>query len=265
MSFPELTFLGQSGVVLRWDALAACVDPYLSDWVAERHGEAFRRRVPPPVTTQQLADLRWILLTHAHDDHTDLATLLPLLQTATNALVVAPRESREMLAAAGVPRSRLRQPGPGWLSLGHGVQVRAIPAAHLELETLENGEWRYVGYLFRWGHESLYHAGDTIPHPDLIAALADEGAPAWALLPVNERNYFRSARNIVGNMSVREAFELAEVIGARHVVPLHWDLFAGNSVSPEEIRLVHRQLAPRFELHLLTAGQSLRLVSTPGE
>lgn len=263
--FPELTFLGQSGIVLRTDGVGLCVDPYLSDSVADRHGPGFRRQVPPPVAPEALGGLRWIFLTHAHDDHTDLVTLLSLLRANPAAAIVAPRESRDLLIAAGVARERLVQPGRGWLALGDGLQVRAIPAAHLDLETDAHGEWRCVGYLFRWGHQSLYHAGDTVPHADLIGELAAEGAPTWALLPVNERNYFRASRDIVGNMTVREAFELAEVIGARHVVPLHWDMFAGNSVSPEEIRLVHRLLAPRFELCLMPAGQSVRLVSTPAE
>ncbi len=263
--FPELTFLGQSGIVLRTGRLGLCVDPYLSDSVADRHGPEFRRQVPAPVGPEGLTELRWIFLTHAHDDHTDLATLLPLLRSNPGARIVAPRESRDLLVAAGVARDRLTQPGRGWLSLGEGLQVRAVPAAHLELEADPQGEWRYVGYLFRWGHQSLYHAGDTVPHPDLIGELAAEGAPTWALLPVNERNHFRAARGIVGNMTVREAFELADVIGARHVIPLHWDLFAGNSVSPEEIRLIHRLVAPRFELQLLNAGESVRLVSTPAE
>ncbi len=265
MPSPELTFLGQSGILLRLDELLICVDPYLTDAVAERHGERFRRQVPPPVRPDELTDLRWIFLTHAHDDHTDLATLLPLLQAAPQAVVMAPRESRELLAAAGVPRCRMAQPAPGWTTSGGGLQVRAVPAAHLDVETHDNGEWRCVGYQFRWAQGLLYHAGDTRPHPAIFAALENEGAPGWALLPVNERNHFRSARGIVGNMSVREAIEFAEVIGARHLVPLHWDLFSDNGTSVEEIRLLHRQLAPRFELQLLAAGQSVRLVSSPVE
>lgn len=151
------------------------------------------------------------------------------------------------------------------MSLGGALQARAVPAAHLDVETHESGEWRCVGYLFRWAQGLLYHAGDTVPHKAILQALENEGAPDWALLPVNERNYFRTARGIIGNMTVREAIEFAEVIGARHFVPLHWDLFPGNSTSVDEIRLVHRQLAPRIELQLLTAGETLRLVTSPTE
>ncbi|MEI6342278.1 MAG: MBL fold metallo-hydrolase [Verrucomicrobiota bacterium] len=265
MPFPQLTFLGNSGILLRMPDCDTCIDPYLTDAVAEVHGDRFRRRIPPPVGPAALAGLNAIFLTHAHEDHTDLCTLLPMLSASREAVVVAPRESRELLASAGVPRTRLAQPGPGWLGIGGGLQFRALPAAHLDVETHANGEWRHVGYLFRWPGGMLYHAGDTIPHPAIITELEREGQPDWALLPVNERSYFRSQRGIIGNMSPREAFEFADVIGARHVIPMHWDIFPDNGTSIDEILAAHRQAPRRFTLKLLTAGESTPLVSSPIE
>ena len=69
-----------------------------------------------------------------------------------------------------------------------------------------------------------------------------------AFIPVNEQNYFRARRGIIGNMSVREAFQFAEEIGARSVVPTHWDMFAANQVYQEEIELLYRLLRPGFKL-----------------
>ncbi|MNL04093.1 hypothetical protein D3C87_1246520 [compost metagenome] len=71
-----------------------------------------------------------------------------------------------------------------------------------------------------------------------------------AILPVNERNFFKERQGIIGNMSIREAFGLAEEIGAKHVLPMHWDMFAPNSVFEEEIRLVYELLNPPFEMIL---------------
>jgi L-ascorbate metabolism protein UlaG (beta-lactamase superfamily) len=69
-----------------------------------------------------------------------------------------------------------------------------------------------------------------------------------ALLPVNEDNFFRRRRGIVGNMTIREAFGLAAEVGIRRVVPVHWDMFAVNSASPEEIKAVYRADAWPFDL-----------------
>jgi L-ascorbate 6-phosphate lactonase len=254
---PQLTFLGQSGVLLRFGTSTVVIDPYLTDSVAERYGEVHRRLYPPVQEPHELKPVDWILLTHAHGDHTDLPTLLPLAEANPNAQIIAPWESRELLAAAGFPKRRLHQPPQSWFSLGDDVQVKVVPAAHLTIETNPSGEWRYVGYLIRHGGQMLYHSGDTIPDAQIFASVTQEGSPDWALLPVNERNYFKAEQDLVGNMTVREAFQFADAVGARSVIPLHWDLFRLNSVDPAEIELIHRLEPRRFELHLLRSGQSL--------
>ena len=69
-----------------------------------------------------------------------------------------------------------------------------------------------------------------------------------ALLPVNEDNYFRRRRGIVGNMSVREAFELAREVKIKEVIPVHWDMFECNSTSEGEILSVYNSVEWPFKL-----------------
>ena len=49
---------------------------------------------------------------------------------------------------------------------------------------------------------------------------------------------------------IREAFGLAEEIGARIVVPTHWDMFAPNQVYREEIELLYKLISPEFKLSI---------------
>ena len=83
---------------------------------------------------------------------------------------------------------------------------------------------------------------------EVISAVKAYGKIDMAFLPVNERNYYRERRGIVGNMSVREAFHFAEEIGASALVPTHWDMFAANCVFKEEIELLYKKISPEFEL-----------------
>ncbi len=53
------------------------------------------------------------------------------------------------------------------------------------------------------------------------------------------------------------AFGLAEEIGISLVVPVHWDMFAANSVSPDEIMAIYRQIKPRFDLEMNPAAITL--------
>jgi L-ascorbate metabolism protein UlaG (beta-lactamase superfamily) len=84
----------------------------------------------------------------------------------------------------------------------------------------------------------------------VVASLRRLAPIEIAVLPVNERNYYRDRRGIVGNMSIREAFGLAEEIGARTLVPVHWDMFAPNCVPREEIELACRLLKPACEIRI---------------
>ena len=97
----------------------------------------------------------------------------------------------------------------------------------------------------------LYHAGDTSLCDEIIEAVTSAGHVDIAFLPVNERNYYKDKRGVIGNMSIREAFYLAEVIGAGTLVPTHWDMFEINRVFPEEIELLYKMLKPEFKLEIM--------------
>ena len=66
--------------------------------------------------------------------------------------------------------------------------------------------------------------------------------------PVNEDNFFRRRRGIIGNMSIREAFELAAETGIKEVFPVHWDMFKVNSAIPKEIKIIYDNYSWPFKL-----------------
>ena len=91
-------------------------------------------------------------------------------------------------------------------------------------------------------------AGDTSVCDELLAFLKKLGTINYALLPVNEDNYFRRRQGIIGNMSIREAFELAAEVGVQNVAPVHWDMFEVNSATPAEINSVYSSYDWPFKL-----------------
>jgi hypothetical protein len=250
----KLQFLGQVGTLLEAGGFRVLIDPYLSDSVAVQFGVDLKRRVPSPFTTATCPQIDFLLLTHAHLDHTDSATLAPLLGIQPHIKIFAPYESRQILGDLG--HGCAKAPPIAWTQIAPGLSLRAVPAAHTEIHRNSEGELRDVGYLLKLGETTFYHAGDTIPHPEIFAALKEEGIDI-AFLPVNERNHYRDAQGIIGNMTIREAFQMATDLGVKTLIPTHWDMFAPNSAFPEEIELLYTLLAPPFELKILHAGQTL--------
>lgn len=236
----QFLFCGQAGIHLRCaDGIEVLVDPYFSDAVEKRYGSQLARQVRSPYGPGEPRGISAILVTHAHEDHADPESLEQVLAANPEAVVIGPSSVRAVLSASRVLR-RFRDLGSSEVSLG-GNSVREVPAAHTELRVGPDGRPEFCGYLIRSQDSLFYHAGDTVPHPDILSAVRAVGAPDVAFLPCNERNYYRDRAGIVGNMTVREMLQFAQELGTKVVVPIHWDMFAPNSVFPEEIRLVHEK------------------------
>ena len=61
--------------------------------------------------------------------------------------------------------------------------------------------------------------------PEVIEAVSKYAPIDVGLIPVNEINYYRNQEDIIGNMSIREAFQFSEDIGVKLLISTHWDMF----------------------------------------
>ena len=87
--------------------------------------------------------------------------------------------------------------------------------------------------------------------------------PDVALLPINGRDFFReSEHNVVGNMDYREAARLAADMGAQVLVPMHWELFAGNRGYPGDLLAYVTEHFPRLSVLVLGRGACVAVQPT---
>jgi L-ascorbate metabolism protein UlaG (beta-lactamase superfamily) len=245
----SVTALGQAGFRLQFGDSIVYIDPYLTDRVAELEGMQLSRLLPIPVAPHNVTDANWVMITHLHLDHCDPTTLLPIALASPQATFIGPNEVIRYLIELGISENRvLVAPENRWLTLGDGLSVQAVPAVHPIVERDHAHCLKCVGYVIDYEGRKLYHAGDTSPGKEMITALNEITPIDIAMLPVNERNYYREQQGILGNMSIREAFQLAIDLKVPIVVPMHWDMFALNSVFQEEIELLYRLIKPPFQL-----------------
>ena len=214
--------LGQTGFRFEFAGTVIYVDPYLSNSVQEKEADDLARLVPIPVLPTDITDADWIVITHEHRDHCDPDTLLPISEASSTCYFLGPPAVVDMLENAGINPERI------WMArcgasrqLGLECEIHPVPSAHPRVERDDQGACRWLGYVIRAGNRYIYHAGDTSADEEVIAAVKAIGKIHMAFLPVNERNFSRERRGIIGNMSVREAFHFAEEIGASAVVPTH--------------------------------------------
>jgi L-ascorbate 6-phosphate lactonase len=216
---PVLTWLGQAGFLIEAGGARLLIDPFF--------GEHEARRFPPPALDPYGASIDRVLVTHEHLDHLDPDSLSGIAERSQDVSVIAPEPLGDMvdLPFEGVrPGDELELPG--------GSRARVVPAIHAvhpdDGYSTGGDPPRFVGYVVEADGVAIYHAGDTIADEAVLAAL-DGVRVDVALLPVNGRTFFREQRDLAGNLGARDAVELAVHVGASILVPIHWDLFEGNT------------------------------------
>jgi L-ascorbate 6-phosphate lactonase len=246
--------LGQVGYRYQFGGHVIYIDPYLSNSVQDKEDGRMRRLLPVPILPQRIDDADYVFITHEHRDHCDEDTLLAVSQSSPRAIFIGPVPVWMKLREAGIAESRLVVVREAPVMVCPDLVIFPVPSSHPEIELIDGGGWAAIGYIFEYLGYRLYHAGDTSLCDEIIEAVTSTGHIDIAFLPVNERNYCKDKLRVIGNMSIREAFYLAEVIGARTMVPTHWDMFEINRVFPEEIELLYNMLKPGFKLEIMYCG-----------
>jgi L-ascorbate metabolism protein UlaG (beta-lactamase superfamily) len=231
-----LWWLGQSGFLLKHSAGHLLFDPYLSESLTKKYAATDKphvRMTRRPIDPARLDMIDVVTSTHAHTDHFDVETLLPLKQTNPQLRLVLPEANR--LAAI----DRLGGSGDWLVGVNdsetldvRGFTFHPVPAAHESVERDEHGRCKFLGYIVRFGNPAItvYHSGDCVPYDGQVELLASFRIDI-AILPINGR---QPERRVAGNLWGREAAELAHGIGARLAVPCHFEMFEFNTEPPDE-------------------------------
>jgi L-ascorbate metabolism protein UlaG (beta-lactamase superfamily) len=230
----QLWWLGQSGFLLHWQNKHILLDPYLSDSLTKKYAATDKphvrmtARVIPP---EKLDFIDAVTSSHNHTDHLDPETLLPLLRANPGIKLVIPEANRGFVAE----RLRIDPALPlgvddGTTIEAAGFQFTGIPSAHETVERDATGRCRFLGYVIQFGPWTVYHSGDTVHYNGMEDRLR-KFAVDVALLPINGR---APERRVAGNLNGVEAATLAKRIGARVVLPCHFEMFEFNTASPEE-------------------------------
>jgi L-ascorbate metabolism protein UlaG (beta-lactamase superfamily) len=240
----RLWWLGQSGFLVQWRGRHLLLDPYLSDSLTAKYANTDKphvRMTARAVDPARLDFIDVVTSSHNHTDHLDAETLVPLLRVNPAMTVVIPEVNRQFVAdRLSVSPERLRG-----VRIGETIEMdaatfrlEAVPAAHEALEE------QFVGYVVRCGPWTIYHSGDTLVYDGLADRLRPFGVNV-ALLPINGR---APERRVAGNMNAAEAAGLAHAIGARTVIPCHYEMFTFNTADPADLAAACVPLGQRCDI-----------------
>ena len=244
----HLWWLGQSGFLVQWQGHHLLFDPYLSDSLTHKYAATDKphiRMTERVVAPEHLGFASVVTSSHNHTDHLDKDTLVPLFKANPRLELVIPEANREFVAnRLGITGELPRGLDAGESIALAGFKIHAVPAAHNELEKDERGKHKFLGYIVEAGPWTIYHSGDTIRYDSIEDWLCRRPIDL-ALLPINGN---RPERRVAGNLDGPEAATLAKDIGARMVIPCHFEMFEFNTASPDEFIASAKRIGQPFRV-----------------
>ena len=214
-----VTFIGHSSFLVQAGGLNLLFDPVFSTWLI-----LLRRQRRPGVRPRDLPPIDVVLLSHAHMDHLDRASLrrvvrLTRRRTGRAPVVVVPNDVGDIVRGVGFAEViELRW----WESYVAGrLTITHTPAKHWGTRWIMDGHRGYGGYLVEGGARRLYYSGDTA----YFAGFREIGVrlrPEVALLPIGA--YTPDSYRAV-HTSPEDALQAFQDLGAEWMVPMHYGTF----------------------------------------
>ena len=211
-------WLGHSSVLVKADGFTFLTDPVLGQRCGVNMGPmtvGLRRMVSPALLPADLPPIDMILLSHAHFDHFDRATLRALESTGTN-VVTATRTSGLLRARRYRSVSELY-----WdesVTLGP-AQVRAFEVNHWGARIRTDTYRGYNGYLIESGRYRIVFGGDTAV-TDTFRNVRTSKAVDLAIMPIGAYNPW-----IHVHCTPEQALKMANDAKAEHILPVHHQTF----------------------------------------
>jgi L-ascorbate metabolism protein UlaG (beta-lactamase superfamily) len=211
----KLTWIGHASFILETPGgKRALIDPWMTG---------------NPVAPESLhdpGDVDLILLSHGHSDH--IGDVVRLAKEKSPAAVICMIELGDYLTSKGVENIIGGNKG-GTLS-AEGVSVTLTHAFHSSSYGEDDGTIVYTGepagmiITLENGYR-IYFAGDTTVFGDM-ALIAELYSPDLAMLPIGD--FF--------TMGPMEAAKAVELLGVKHVVPMHYGTFPILTGTPQGLR-----------------------------
>ncbi len=246
-------WLGQSGFLLQYNGSHVLFDPYLSDSLSGKYAYTDKPHVRMServIFAGHLGMVDVVTSSHNHTDHLDYNTLYPLFAANWNMKFVIPEANRAFVNERMGGNFGWYAPiglTDGQSKIVDGFRFHGVPAAHNELERDNEGRPKFMGFVVELGPFRVYHSGDTLWYEGMVDLLRPYEVDV-AFLPINGN---KPERRVAGNLNADEAARLGQKIGAKLVIPHHYDLFEFNTADPADfVRACEQQGTPYRVLQL---------------
>lgn len=210
-----LSWLGHATVLINFFGSWILTDPVLGKRIGVRVAGMTlgpRRYSQPALRIRDLPALDLLLISHAHMDHLDLATLGRLPGTVR---VITHHGVGDLLGRF----ARVDEIAWG-ASLEHGdLTITGTGGKHWGARTLTDRQRGYGGFLVESRGRRILFSGDTA-YTEMYRPIGQSGGVDLAILPIGAYDPW------IGNhANPEQAWSMARQMGARQLLPVHHSTF----------------------------------------
>lgn len=213
-------WVGHATVLLQIADKFVLTDPVFTDTV----GQVSKRLVEPGIAVDSLPAIDVVLVSHMHFDHLSLGSL-ERIEPKVRDLVVP---QRGLVYVPGFSfRSWELATWETWER--DGLRITAVPVRHNGFRYGLDGDWMttsYTGYVIEYAGRTVYFGGDTAVTRGFRATAEQFPEIDLALLPIapiHPREFMCRA-----HLDPPEAVQAFRDLGARFMVPIHYDTFINS-------------------------------------
>ena len=254
-------WIGHATALVQMDDRFVLTDPFFTSSA----GEVSVRLQEPGLDPANLPPLDAVVVSHMHFDHLSLGSL-DAIEGKTRRLFV-PRGGTVYIPNYAFEVRELST----WASFEeHGLRVTAVPVKHVGFRYGVDAAWMtdtFTGYVFEYHGLTVYFAGDTAYDADRFRATAAVfpriDLALIPIAPIHPRQYMEAT-----HVDPAEALRAFLDLGARTMVPIHFDTLVNGFDTPGEARAtLQREMRSRGlgedRIRILPIGGQAVIIGLP--
>jgi N-acyl-phosphatidylethanolamine-hydrolysing phospholipase D len=221
-STPTVTWVGHATLLVQMDHVTFLTDPIWSERASPVPVAGPRRFVAPGIALAALPPIDFVLISHNHYDHLDLATLRALGERSPATRFLVPLGNGELLRDEGI--ENVEELDWGGRVRVHGVDVLCLPSQHWSRRGAFDGRTAlWASWAVTGRERRFYFAGDTGYFDGFARAGEALGPFDLAALPIGA--YEPQAMMRPWHLDPEQAARAGRELGAKKLVAVHFGTF----------------------------------------
>jgi N-acyl-phosphatidylethanolamine-hydrolysing phospholipase D len=221
-SVPTVTWIGHATLLVQMDHVTFLTDPIWSDTASPLSFAGPRRFVAPGLALEDLPPIDFVVVSHNHYDHLDLATLRALARRDPATRFLVPLGNAALLRGEGI--ERVEELDWGDRAQHAGVTIHCLPAQHWSKRGLgDDQQALWSSWAVTGAQRRFYFAGDTGTFDGFGRIGAALGPFDLAAVPIGA--YEPAAMMRETHLDPEQAVRAAVDVRAQRALAMHFGTF----------------------------------------